>query len=185
MCKNHLNSHSNIIFFQILLKYCLLGSKIENREITEGTSMRKTRGFTLIELVLVIAILGILAVAALPSLFNISLSQAQTNAMNATVASIQTGLSLYAANLVAQNQTATYPASLDSVSTYPGVATGLAPLFGGVLQTPISANWIKKSATCYVYDNNTSGTIDAGDIYFQYTGGSTGTFLQTTSASCT
>jgi|GEM_PF-3280043 len=147
--------------------------------------MRKTRGFTLIELVLVIAILGILAVAALPSLFNISLSQAQTNAMNATVGSIQTGLSLYAANQVAQNQAIAYPASLDSIATYPGVATGLAPLFGTVLQTPISANWIKKSATCYVYDTDSSGAISAGDTYFQYTGGSTGTFLQSSAGSCT
>lgn len=154
-------------------------------KLTPGGNMRRNRGFTLIELVLVIAILGILAVAALPSLFNISLTQAKTNAMNATVASIQTGLSLLAANQVAQNTTIAYPASLDTVSTYPGVATGLAPLFGGVLQTPISANWIKKSATCYVYDNDASGTISAGDTYFQYTGGTTGTFLQTTSASCT
>jgi prepilin-type N-terminal cleavage/methylation domain-containing protein len=147
--------------------------------------MKKTRGFTLIELVLVIAILGILAVAALPSLFNISLTQAKTNAMNATVASIQTGLSLLAANQVATNTTIAYPTSLDTVATYPGIATGLAPLFGGVLQTPISANWIKKSATCYVYDNDQSATINTGDLYFQYTGGTTGTFLQTTSGACT
>src|SRR5436309_16082204 len=91
-------------------------------------------GFTLIELVLVIAILGILAVAALPSLFNISLTTAKNNSMAAVVGAVQTGLSLYAANQVSQGSAVSYPATLDSAAA--GAASGAAPLFGTVLQTP-------------------------------------------------
>ena len=137
-------------------------------------------GFTLIELVLVIAILGILAVAALPSLFNISLSTAKNNAMAMTVASVQTGVSLYAANQVATGGSISYPASLDGAATG-AVASGTTPLFGTVLQSPVTAQWIKKSATCYIYDFNQTGVYAAGDTYFQYTV-ATGTFLQI--ASC-
>src|SRR5438445_6834903 len=88
-------------------------------------------GFTLIELVLVIAILGILAVAALPSLFNISLNSAKNNAMAAVVGAVQTGISLYAANGVATGGGVTYPVTLDGAAA--GAASGAAPLFGTVL----------------------------------------------------
>lgn len=141
-----------------------------------GMALNGQLGFTLIELVLVIAILGILAVAALPSLFNVSLTSAKNNSMNATVAAVQTGLSLYAANQVASGNSVSYPAALDSVAATTA-ASGTNPVFGTVLQTPVSTQWYKKSTTCYVYDFDASGTITTGDTYFQYTPAS-GTFLQ-------
>jgi prepilin-type N-terminal cleavage/methylation domain-containing protein len=142
--------------------------------------LSREMGFTLIELVLVIAILGILAVAALPSLFNISLSTAKNNSMSMTVASIQEGISLYAANQVALGNNVSYPTALDAVSG-PVSASGLAPLFGNVLQAPVASQWFKKSANCYWYDFLGTGVYGAGDTYFQYTP-ATGTFVQI--ASC-
>jgi prepilin-type N-terminal cleavage/methylation domain-containing protein len=134
-------------------------------------------GFTLIELVLVIAVLGILAVTAMPTMFDISLTNARTNAMNATAGAVRTGLSLYAANQVAQGLAASYPNPLDAAADG-SIASGAAPLFSAVLITGVTAQWIKVSATCYAFDMNGNNTLDAGtDTYFQYDS-STGTFNQ-------
>ncbi len=140
------------------------------------------KGFTLIEMVLVIAILGILAVAAMPSLFNVSLTSARTNAMNATVGAVQTGVTLYGANQLNSTGTITYPTTLDGVTGTAGgtAATNLAPLFTSVLQNGVSAQWFKISASVYAYDTNGNGSYsNASDTCFTYTSGS-GTFLQTT-----
>ena len=139
------------------------------------------RGFTLIELVLVIAILGILAVAALPSLLGISLTTARTNAMNATVAAVQSGIAVYGANQLAQGNALAYPASLDpAVTTYPTLASNTTPLFVAVLQNGVNAQWFKKTATLYAYDTPGTGVYSTGsDTCFTYTA-ATGTFLSAT-----
>lgn len=135
-------------------------------------ALEEMRGFTLIELVLVIAILGVLAVAALPQLFGISLTAARTNAMKATAGAVQTAVAVYASTQVMQGLPVSYPATLDSIvgSAVPGTpASGLAPLFTNVLQSGVAAQWIKlASGTCYVFDNDGSNTANAGDFYFQY-----------------
>jgi prepilin-type N-terminal cleavage/methylation domain-containing protein len=145
----------------------------------------RNKGFTLIEMVLVIAILGILAVAAMPSLFNISLTSARTNAMNATVGAVQTGITLFGANQLNTTGAISYPATLDSVTGTAGgtAATNLAPLFTGVLQNGVSAQWFKLVGTAgtfvYAYDTNGNASYSsAADTCFTYTIAS-GTFLQT------
>jgi prepilin-type N-terminal cleavage/methylation domain-containing protein len=147
----------------------------------------KNQGFTLVELVLVIAILGILSVMALPSMFNISLTTARTNSMNAVAAAVKTGIALYAVNQLAQGHTLTYPAVLGTAVGAPApagtLASGATPLFNGVLQNGVTSQWIKlASGTCYVYDRDGSGNVSSGDIYFQYTP-ATGQFLQVTTCS--
>jgi prepilin-type N-terminal cleavage/methylation domain-containing protein len=146
------------------------------------TSNRKVnKGFTLIELVLVIAILGVLAVAALPSLFNVSLTNARTNAMNGTVGAIQSGISLYAASAVAAGSSMAHPSNLDTVSSV-GTATGTNGLFGGVLAHPItSGSWYRSGTLaagteCFIYDLSGDGNFnDAADGGWKYTVGAAGT----------
>lgn len=136
------------------------------------------RGFTLIELVLVIAILGVLAVVALPSLVDIALDTAKTNAMTATVGSIQAGLALYAADQVADGNAVTFPATLDAVGINT-LATLEAPLFTAVLSNGVGSTWFKTSDTAYVYDTDGDGartTAAPADTCFTYTP-ATGIFI--------
>jgi prepilin-type N-terminal cleavage/methylation domain-containing protein len=136
--------------------------------------------FTLIELVLVIAVLGILAVVALPTFFNVSLTSARSNSMNATVGAVQAGLSLYGANQIAAGSALTFPALLETTDLADGTAaTNLAPLFNNVLQNGMSAQWFKIDDDCYAYDTNGNGALNngTGDTEFKYTAAS-GTFLQ-------
>ena len=150
--------------------------------------IRKQRGFTLIELVLVIAILGVLAVAALPQLFGVSLETARSNAMKATAAAVQTGFSLYAAAELSEGRSETYPTTLDAVTGAAApastLASGIAPFFTEVLQSGVSQQWLKISNTCYVFDNNGNGTAETNptDLYYEanFTDGS---FLAVTTCS--
>jgi type IV pilus assembly protein PilE len=157
--------------------------------------MRFIKGFTLIELVLVIAILGVLAVAALPTLFNVSLNTARTNAMNATVGAVQTGISLHAAKELALGNPLTYPASLESTVVANGTqASNSSRLFTAVTQNGISAQWHKVTETgttpnvvaVYAYDtdgDNAYNTSPGSDTCFTYTQ-SLGTFVQTGVSPC-
>lgn len=139
---------------------------------------RAKLGFTLIELVLVIAVLGILAVVALPTFFNISLTTARANSMSATIAAVQAGLSLYGANQLAAGSALTFPALLETTDIANDTAASQSVmLFNNVLQNGMSAQWFKLDDDCYMYDTNGNGAINNGtDSEFQYNSAA-GTFL--------
>lgn len=76
------------------------------------------KGFTLIELIMVIVILGILAAVAVPKFFDMT-TQAHTKNKEAVVGNVKAGLQLFAANKLVVTGSRSFPANgtnmLDSV----------------------------------------------------------------------
>ncbi|MFH1874369.1 MAG: type II secretion system protein [Pseudomonadota bacterium] len=130
---------------------------------------RNKKGFTLIELVLVIALLGVLAVSALPNIFDISLTNARNNSRDAVVGAIQSALSLYAASQISQGNPESYPADLDGEADGTAAAR-TAPLFDTILQGGVTRGWTKVDDTCYTWTDG--GAADDYDY-----DGAGGTFI--------
>jgi len=68
------------------------------------------KGFTLIELIMVIVILGILAAVVVPKFFDLT-TQAHTKNKTAVLGNIRAGLQLYAANELVTNGSRAFPIS--------------------------------------------------------------------------
>lgn len=119
--------------------------------------LRKIKGFTLVELVLVIAILGILAVAALPQFINVT-TQARQSSRDGVVGAVRSGVILFRANdLVVNGAPGNWPATLDAGAA--ASTAGAANLFfGNVLTQGVAdGNWSKgAAANLYVYDDGTT-----------------------------
>jgi len=124
---------------------------------------KREKGFTLIELIMVIVLLGLLAVVAIPQYTNLQ-TQAKTAAEQGVVGGVRSGIyTKYAANL-AQNVTPAYPATLGGTAA---VCSNANPCFGNVLSQPVTQDW-----TC-----TTAGTVYTGPAGTSYTyNPSTGTF---------
>ena len=122
--------------------------------------MRKGKGFTLIELILVIAILGILAISALPKFLNVS-TQAKQASRDGVVGAVRAGIALYRANdMVVNGGTGAYPGTLDTGSNAACGTTNLC--FGVVLTNGITdANWTRVSDTDYSFNDGTATTTYA------------------------
>lgn len=114
---------------------------------------RNDKGFTMIELILVISLLGILAVVALPRFFNMS-TQARQSARDGIVGSVRSGIALWRANDLVTGGPGNYPATLD------GVANGAcASCFTTVLDQGITDGRWTKAGLVYTYNDGT-GTTD-------------------------
>ena len=101
---------------------------------------RTEKGFTLIELVTVIAILGVLAAMTVPKFFALQ-GKARIEVEAQIIGSIRAGLETFGANEIVQNGSKSYPATT-------------ATLLANVLN-PIPAGWTYAP-------NASNGTIDSG-----------------------
>lgn len=129
---------------------------------------RNNKGFTLIELVLVITILGILAVMALPNFINISTDAADA-ARDGVVGAVRAGINLQRANdLVTNGPPGIYPATLGGAD---GAGGGGNPLFGNVLQQGVTDGAWSQTGLTYTY---TGGTANCTYTYVPGTGLFTG-----------
>ncbi|HLD45101.1 MAG TPA: type II secretion system protein [bacterium] len=123
------------------------------------------KGFTLIELILVIAILGILAVSAMPKIFSLT-TEANTAAAAGVAANVNSGITLYGAKQMASTGIESYPAALDGKGD--GSACDAAfPCFVTVVKDGVSRDWTKVDAFHYRHTptgidytyNNVTGTF--------------------------
>ena len=118
----------------------------------------KDRGFTLIELIMVIAILGILAVAALPRILDL-VSSADEASRDSVVGSIRSSIALYYGNDVAEaGSTASYPTSLDSVAAGTDCSP-TNPCFTLILIQGVNdSKWHKVNDTQYSFNDGSAVT---------------------------
>lgn len=118
--------------------------------------MFSRKGFTLIELVMVIVILGILAAVAIPKFFDLQ-NEAEEAAEKGVVGGVRAGIATYYADDCINNPPCNYPASLDSATN--GACTAANPCFDTVLsQGGVTSDWTRNSSTSYTGPNGTTYT---------------------------
>ena len=121
--------------------------------------MSRQKGFTLIELVMIIVILGILAAVAIPKYYNLA-SDANDAAEKGVVGGVRAGIATY----FAQNKA--YPATLDAASN--GACTTANACFTTVLsQGGITADWTKAAGPTYTGPNSGAYTYTVATGSFQ------------------
>ncbi len=94
------------------------------------------KGWTLIELIMVIVIIGILAVVAMPRFFNLQ-DDAYRAARDGTVGAVRSGIALHYANQLVKN-----PANA-------WLPDNLGDGFSVVLQYPVNGDWARTGQRTY------------------------------------
>ncbi len=139
-------------------------------------------GFTVIELVLVIAMVAAMAVIAMPKFVDLTSDAHQASALT-VVGVLQESLAL-AHSRYLEGQTDGLPpdANNDNYPDHLGdVAAGESTLFDGILEPPVPHNdngWKQYTLLpfpngtvyTYLYDKNDNEMLDVGEVLFSYDG---------------
>ena len=117
------------------------------------------KGFTLIELIMVIVILGILAAVAIPQYFNLQ-DDANDAAEKGIIGGVRAGIQTYFAKYK------DWPTALDSASA--GACSTGNVCFGSVLaQGGVTEDWTVDASGNYVGPNSGSYAYDSSDGSFE------------------
>ena len=113
--------------------------------------MRNERGFTLIELVIVILILGIMAAIAIPKFFNVS-EDAKYSAVQGAIGGVRSAIANYYAKEAARTGTGVYPtlAQLTDGTTVMDTDIPTNPYTSPLINTVESTTSAKGTQPCLV-----------------------------------
>ena len=134
---------------------------MEQRSHQAKGSIWYSKAFTLVELVIVIAVIGILAAVAIPRFIDIR-TEAYVAQRDGIVGNVRSGILIAATkNQVTSASTGTFPPNLEA--TWGGITGGnqkttatacdVDPCFELVLSTPVSdSRWSQETATSYKFN---------------------------------
>lgn len=120
--------------------------------------MKKSQGFTLIELVVVMVILGILAAVALPKFVNMT-GQARTAKMNGAVGAVQSSITLIHAQWLAQGSPAGATPTINAEGGVALASNNPAHLVNGY---PAAEAFVIANQNLAGLDNSFTTTMNAG-----------------------